>query len=152
MAKTTRRKTTETPDTTTIENDVSNTDVLDNQDVNITQDNDVTDTDDVTENHADDEIQTDNTPVEAIKELASLATEESEINSAINDVTTIEPKNTITVINNASRDFLEPATRTLLKSGEMTEIVLTVSKERIIGNLNQLNYLHGNCLVIGGDL
>lgn len=152
MAKTTRRKTTEAPDTTTIENDVSNTDVLENQDVNITQDNDVTDTDDVTENHADDEIQTDNTPVEAIKEPASLATEESEINSAINDVTTIEPKNTITVINNASRDFLEPATRTLLKSGEMTDIPLMVSKERIIANLNQLNYLHGNCLVIGGDL
>lgn len=140
MAKTTRRKTTEAPDSMTLENDVANI-----ADMN-------SDTDDVTENHADDEIQTDNTPVEAIKEPASLATEESEINSVINDVTTIEPKNTITVINNASRDFLEPATRTLLKSGEMTDILLTVSKERIIANLNQLNYLHGNCLVIGGDL
>lgn len=140
MAKTTRRKTTEAPDSMTLENDVANI-----ADMN-------SDTDDVTENHADDEIQTGNMPVEAIKEPASLATEESEINSAINDVTTIEPKNTITVINNASRDFLEPATRTLLKSGEMTDIPLMVSKERIIANLNQLNYLHGNCLVIGGDL
>lgn len=146
MAKTTRRKTTESPDTTTIENDIANADVLDNEDNNITQDNDIADTDDITENHVDDEIQTDNTSVDVEH------TETAEIENFANDLTTIEPKNTITVINNASRDFLEPATRTLLKSGEMTEIVLTLSKERIIGNLNQLNYLHGNCLVIGGDL
>lgn len=127
MAKTTRRKTTEAPDSMTLENDVANI-----ADMNA-------DTDDVTENHADDEIQTGNTPVEAEK-----------MENSANNVTTIEPKNTIQVINHASRDLLEPATRTLLKSGEMTEIVLTISKERIIANLNQLNYLHGNCLVIGG--
>lgn len=56
--------------------------------------------------------------------------------------------NVIKVFNNASRNLYEPATATLLKSGEITDIFITVEKQRIINNINQLNYLHGNCLVI----
>lgn len=151
MAKTTRRKTAETPITATNETDVAKTiDVTaDNQEavIDIMQD----DQDDVVETDVIDETQTDNTPIDMFVEPASIEIEEIEDDAAMNDAAPIQqPKNTIAVINNATRDFLEPATRTLLKSGEITYIPLKVSKERIVKNLKQLNYFHGNCLVIGG--
>lgn len=153
MAKTTRRKTAETPITAANETDVAKTiDVTaDNQEavIDITQD----DQGDIVETDVIDETQTDNTPIDMFAEPASIESEEIEGDASINvnDIAHIQqPKNTLQVINNASRDFYEPATRTLLKGGEITYIPLKVSKERIVKNLNQLNYLHGNCLVIGG--
>lgn len=56
----------------------------------------------------------------------------------------------ISVTNNASYNLFEPATHTLLKAKTIAYISLKkVSKERVLKNINQLNYLHGNCLVIG---
>lgn len=57
---------------------------------------------------------------------------------------------TVKVTNGWHDNLLEPATGTILPPGETTEIKVTkkANRERILKNLEQINFIHGNKLTI----